>query len=63
MPTCSPFAREDAMTKRKAANPENLPSEDSPMISKQTLKDLDAGPNDPKGGLIMKDTNIVRPTR
>jgi hypothetical protein len=50
------------MTDRKATNQDDLTSQDNQLITKRTLKDLDAGPNDPKGGLIMKDTNIVRPT-
>jgi hypothetical protein len=51
------------MTARKPSTARNPKPRADVALAKRTLKDLSAGRNDPKGGFLMKDSVIVRPTR
>jgi hypothetical protein len=50
------------MTARKKRTPKSTTGSTRLSVSKRTLRNLSPSGTDPKGGLIMKDTIIVRPT-
>ena len=50
------------MTARKKQTPKNTTGPKRLSVTKRTLKNLSPSGTGPKGGFIMKDTIIVRPT-
>jgi hypothetical protein len=50
------------MTARKKQAPTSTTGPKQLSVTKRTLKNLSPSRTDPKGGFIMKDTIIVRPT-